>query len=869
MNQPTQSLTEARLVLDRGRPALDPQDPDFDRYYVPREYEGLEAIGMEAQAAVAHGRPFRWFLTGARGNGKSTEVNRIVRSSPFVQHFLPVVCDVRERLDVNDLEFSDLLLGTASSVVSLAESQNVAASKTWQRRMAEFCTAVDPWLMGNANGNGARDFRGFFLRATAEVRTGGLVRPILREKLRASMAEFIGLVDELTAAIEKKTRKQVLVVLDSLDHVDPGILLETLVNHWTNLTAPRASLLLVVPLSLYVERQFIDFAQGHCTVVPSLRVISQPGTRKLDGNGFRFFRDTLSRLVDLKLFSEPSLKELFRLSGGVVRDMIGFAGDSCGQAALARAHRVGDQHVRRVRDDLKAYFRKILTDDDYAVLHRVRDEPRPLNIAGLPRLLNLQAILLESNGDEWFRPSFAVESLLEDDSSIRRRETPSRSPASAPFVIERIRLENVRCFERLELRFGRDGHVALRNLIVGDNAAGKSTLLRCVALGLCHERDALSLLAKLPGRFVRQGAATAEIELTLWNPESRSRFVVTTTILADRSPSQSFEIVRKKVKSEGEGKGFRWEDVFACGYSANRASRTPRSHESYAMAEAVRTLFEAEAPLMNPEVVLLRETPLVRKRLEAKLLQVMMLDDPQNRILTDASGLSVAGPWGTLPLESLSDGYRSTTHWIADFVGWAIMAGRFGESREIGGILLIDELEQHLHPRWQRYLLSRLSRQFPETQIIATTHTPLLASGLADVPDATLIRLHRADGNAVVARMVDPRSLRGQRADQVLTSEAFGLWTSRSPCSVDDLERFQELDARKRTADEEQEWSRLRTQVDRSLTLGETPYQREVERAVADVLEQRLRQPPSAAMSLEIKRQLHDLFRGTATNDSH
>ncbi len=420
--------------------------------------------------------------------------------------------------------------------------------------------------------------------------------------------------------------------------------------------------------------------------------------------------------------------------------------------------------------------------------------------------------------------------------------------------VERLELKNIRCFQDLTLSFTERGAPAMWNMLLGDNAAGKSTLLRCLALGLCYERDASSLMVEVPGDFIRVGAEAATITLTLRGRISGQRASIQTTIHRTASGSEQLR------QTTSPKEAFPWKDVFVCAYGTQRTGQAFSSHDSYLVREAVATLFDSQASLMNPEVVFLRQPTEMRYQLEAKLLRMLMLDAPDDEIVTRQDGLAVRGPWGTLPLSVLSDGYRSTSQWILDLIGRALLAERFGEAHEIGGILMIDELEQHLHPRWQRLIVQRLRQQFPHTQIFATTHTPLTASGIADMPSATLFRLDRSETNAVTAARLDRSQFQGLRADQWLASEAFGLVTTRSPGSATDVDEYLDLLRQDPAERDARKFEMLRQRLGKSLSFGETEYEREIEAAVSEVLEKRLQQKPSEPLTEQMKQQLRDLF---------
>lgn len=418
-----------------------------------------------------------------------------------------------------------------------------------------------------------------------------------------------------------------------------------------------------------------------------------------------------------------------------------------------------------------------------------------------------------------------------------------------------VELRNIRCFESLKLDLASASKPSDWVLIVGDNARGKSTLLRSIAMGLCNEADAAALLKQIPGRMLRGDAREGHIEITLLDHDGKN-YTIRTDIKVESDAN--FEILRR---STLPAQDFPWERIFVCAYGAQRTRHAQKSYERYTALDAVLSLFDYDADLQNPEVILRRQPPTARVRMERKLLQILMLEGEHGGIDYSDSGIALSGPWGRLPLGSLSDGYRSTFQWVLDLIGWLIYTGRFERDEDMAGIVLMDELEQHLHPRWQRYVISQIHRQFPNIQFVTSTHTPLVAAGVADIDNAMLVKLEEDENGATSARPIDPQSLRGQRADQVLTSPAFGLATSRSPSSADDMARYAELAAKERTPQEEDDFSELASTLEAQLAFGETPFEQTVEQAVRKTLDGMLGKAPDKLTELELKKQLRALFR--------
>lgn len=86
-----------------------------------------------------------------------------------------------------------------------------------------------------------------------------------------------------------------------------------------------------------------------------------------------------------------------------------------------------------------------------------------------------------------------------------------------------------------------------------------------------------------------------------------------------------------------------------------------------------------------------------------------------------------------LPLELLSDGYRSTLAMVAD-IAWraSVLNPHHGAEapEKSRGVILIDEIDLHLHPKWQRRVVDDLKRTFPQIQFVATTHSPFIVQSL-------------------------------------------------------------------------------------------------------------------------------------------
>ena len=105
---------------------------------------------------------------------------------------------------------------------------------------------------------------------------------------------------------------------------------------------------------------------------------------------------------------------------------------------------------------------------------------------------------------------------------------------------------------------------------------------------------------------------------------------------------------------------------------------------------------------------------------------------------------------GRLPLSALSDGVRNTVALVADIARrCACLNPHLGEdaARKTPGVLLIDEVDMHLHPGWQQQVIELLCRAFQSMQIVLSTHSPHV---LSTVERKSIRRIHLHDGDGIL-----------------------------------------------------------------------------------------------------------------------
>ena len=141
------------------------------------------------------------------------------------------------------------------------------------------------------------------------------------------------------------------------------------------------------------------------------------------------------------------------------------------------------------------------------------------------------------------------------------------------------------------------------------------------------------------------------------------------------------------------------------------------------------------------------------------------------------SGAYVVTSDGEVRLSQLSFGYQTTMAWVSD-ICWRLFDHYPDSDNPLQepAIILVDEIDLHLHPSWQRQLRKRLTLHFPNVQFIATAHSPLMAQAFLDANLAVIVR---QDDHSIIVN--DPAVLANWRVDQIVTSDLFNLDTAWPP----------------------------------------------------------------------------------------
>ncbi len=343
--------------------------------------------------------------------------------------------------------------------------------------------------------------------------------------------------------------------------------------------------------------------------------------------------------------------------------------------------------------------------------------------------------------------------------------------------LKRLALTNIRSIERLEMSFETAGnHVRKWTFILGENGTGKSSILRAIAL-LVAGSEALPELLVRPDSWIRLGCSECVMEAELVTAEGEERHIA---LRWGRGQHIRTIFEQNKESMDRLDAALRHgnRNYFTIGYGVSRRCVDSRSvnmfREVFAnpRAQCVATLFSSDA-VLNPLDTWAMDMEYRRSKAGLETVRQALADllpgvtlsriDRENRVLLFST------QDGELPLDQLSDGYQNMAAWCGDLLYRITTTyGDYKRPLAVRGLLMIDEIDLHLHPVWQR---------------VFTTHSPLTAQQAGEGELYFLRRASATGPSQLEAYAGAPNKL---LTHQLLLSPAFGLPSMNSK-EVEDL----------------------------------------------------------------------------------
>lgn len=382
-----------------------------------------------------------------------------------------------------------------------------------------------------------------------------------------------------------------------------------------------------------------------------------------------------------------------------------------------------------------------------------------------------------------------------------------------------LQIKNIKCFGKQQTLNLRDesGAISRWVLILGNNGTGKTTLLKSLCWMQTVEesdenRKAEAKITKTAIKpymddFERDSdyeqlvkvntTDTARIGVTLSQGASLKTVPKDNQLVSYAINIKTEDGKLQEIKCEfGELEKFNAPNLFA--YNASR-HMTNKDSENEELKSPMYNIFSESGDLYDAEQLLnmldnasLRQNrkgkasdllekvkeivadllPDIKKPEDIIINSPINEDGSINKVLVEIQTLN-----GRIGLSDLSLGYKTMLAWTVDLAVHMLWHNKESDRPlEEPSVVIIDEIDLHLHPQWQRIVRDTLTHHFPNTQFICTAHSPIMAQSSEN---ENLAVVKRSGAEIIIEN--DPEIVKGWRIGQILTSELFDINSERGP----------------------------------------------------------------------------------------
>ena len=396
---------EANLPLDPlpdGRP---------NPFYVDRP--GNPTARLEDGLVGPFRLPPKYFFSGHRGCGKSTELKRIAVSTAILGKYYPFHFTIREAADINNLDFKDVLLAVGGQMYrdykargGKLPDQLEKELDGWRGKVMEEVVQQD--RLAGFEVEGGLD--AFFAKTALKMKLEPATRTVLRQVIERDVTGLVKVINDIATAIWAREKRAPLVLIDDLDKPDIKLAREIFYGHRETMLQPNCAIVYTVASSLFYSTEFAA-VRDHSVFLPNIKLHAQSKKQK-DKEGYETMREFVRRRLDSALIAPKALDEAVRIGGGVFSEMARVI-----RSAVQRARKSGHiemEHVRGAEAEIRGEYRRILTAEQRALLKRIcesncLDEPDKI-----APLLQILAVLEYANGEPWCDIHPALVTLVEE-----------------------------------------------------------------------------------------------------------------------------------------------------------------------------------------------------------------------------------------------------------------------------------------------------------------------------------------------------------------------------------------------------------------------------------------------------------------------
>lgn len=709
-------------------------------------------------------------FSGITGSGKTMELIKLCYR--LKKSFNVIIFSVMSRLRIDVIAIEPLLFEIVGDLLEYVYSNDLVDESDEQ--LKNIVATVTGWYSsagiskgeigdyGHSLKAGLVFLRDIFFAAKTDRRFYSEDKAQLLIIEDQKINELIVECNKIFSYLKEKTRKETLIIVDDLEKMLFLKAREFFIKNASFFRDFQCKMVLTIPIELVFHTDFTSIWNvfGVPETLPMIMV------RDKDGKEYRQGVNTLVEIVkrrlDLSLFEKECYLAAVKNSGGIIRDLFRIIQ----RAALGeKSGLITEKAMQKSIDHFKDYFVsniqargddiKIENDEYVGTLLDIfgANQTAPEKNVALLDLIRNRAVIKYEN-------YYATHPLLDDYLKSKKKvekgemKTPGPLPIDNGYLKE-IEIVNFFCIENIKLDNLQDKKEIY---IVGENGDGKTIFLQSILLAFKGDKNVGEIVNFL-------------------NDNPRHNYYLKAAALDDERPTYVFSEIES-------GREYVAKNVFAYGVHRSRNDSDRADEHGYL------TLFREDSYLKSPVKWLqylhhkekAKEPPPIDLETAVNMLKSLLDQNVEIEVTPDH--VIFVERKTRVSFSQLADGYKSVIIWVCDLLE-KLSKNQPGVQRtqDFKGIVLVDEIELFLHPKWKNKIVRNLRRWFPGIQFIFTTHSATVILGASR--DAVFYKLYKEGGVTKVSQPV--LKISHLMMNALVTSPLFGLESAHARSFEDDV----------------------------------------------------------------------------------
>jgi hypothetical protein len=393
----------AWLNFELDLPLKPTKDFKPNPFYIDRPSNPIEEL-TDALLAPFY-RPPKFFFSGHRGCGKSTELLHLLSSNEIHKKFWHINFSIREETDIIDLDYRDVMIALAGRLFREYQKTEGKLPKQlldeingWKGKVEKETSTIFSGRLSDIEMDAS--ISAFFANAGLKMKLEPATRVQLRQVVERDITGLIAIINHIAATIYKQEKRIPLILIDDMDKPDLEKARAIFHDRREIMMQPNCAIVYTVSSALFYSKEF-DAIRDQALFLPNIYLHPPLQPEKHHSEGYKTLKQSVILRMHETLIEPSALEEAISYSGGVFRELARIIRTGIGRARRRNAARIEKSDIEWAATEIRNEYRRILDKEDIRLLKKVNSDNRLEYTDRLRSLLQILAVLEYRDKENW------------------------------------------------------------------------------------------------------------------------------------------------------------------------------------------------------------------------------------------------------------------------------------------------------------------------------------------------------------------------------------------------------------------------------------------------------------------------------------